>query len=159
MEREKVAEIPPWMTVQLHPHHPAASLVLSVERVHLRGKSLCAPDWSGWTHRASPIFAVLLKTFTLHFFSPFSPKKNKVNTQLWCVSPAPAPGLLPPPHPHIASLFIPSHQTLSKLISKSWEHLIVLINPMPGEIWFRASESSRLLWIDSLFWVTPAFPI
>lgn len=88
--------------------------------------------------------------------SPFLLRRTKWTHSSGVSLSALTPGL----HPHhIASLFIPSLQTLSKLISKSWEHLIVLINPMPGEIWFCASEASRLFWIDSLFWLMPAFPI
>lgn len=149
-ERRELRSHLGWLS-SLHPHSLVYSLVLWVLNMFSREKSPHAPDHRSEC-RVAPIMEVLLPFSQLSF----PPKENKVNTQLWSVSPSTHPWAAP--H-HIASLFIPSLQTLSKLISKSWEHLIVLINPMPGEIWFCASEASRFFWIDSLFWLMPAFPI
>lgn len=108
-----------------------------------------------------PFYLFLMNPYTFFLIPSFLLRIRCTHSVLACAS-LPQQASLPAAPPFScfpAPLFIPSHQTLSKLISKSWEHLIVLINPMPGEIWFCAREDSQLLCIDSLFWIMPAFPI
>lgn len=86
-EREMCSSIPLMMalcSLLFHSTWPHRSeCQVSVNRKERR--DVCT--WrAGVRHRAGPIYAILPKeTFTLSICSPFSLKKNKVNTQLWHV--------------------------------------------------------------------------